>query len=159
MKAANEQQKAIKAAMREQEAAEEEEFRRVMFERFAEQDRVEQMNAQRRRMKMQEHKREVERLAAVKRAMYEEQLSREVEESAAAAAEEEAKAAIVEEERKRLLVEHAARLQDYLPKGVLAKAEDLDLIASVTGKMSEMDATGTFRRAGTRAAGSRAFAM
>ena len=60
----------FKAQRKEQEIAEEEEFRRRMLEKFAEDDRVEQMNAQRRRMKMAEHKREVERLAAVKHAMY-----------------------------------------------------------------------------------------
>ena len=81
-----------------------------------------------------------------------------MEENAAAAAEEESEGG-----DRRGGAEAAARgarrgLQDYL-QGVLAKAEDLDLIASVTGKMSEMDATGTFGRAGTRAAGSRAFAM
>ena len=159
MKAENENQKAVKAAMRARDEAEEEEFRRVMLERFAEQDRIEQMNAQKRRMKMQEHKREVERLASVKRAMYEEQMAREVEAEEAAAAEERAQAAIVEEERKRLLVEHAARLKDYLPKGVLAAPEDLDLINTVTGRLDEMSATGTMGRAGTRAAGSKAFAM
>ena len=59
MIAANEHQKAVRAAMRVEEEAEEEQFRKVMFERFAEQDRLEQMHAQKRRMKMQEHKREV----------------------------------------------------------------------------------------------------
>ena len=93
-----------------------------MLEKFAEEDRVEQMNAQRRRMKMQEHKREVERLAAVKKAMFEEQMAREEEEAEAIREAEAGRAAIVEEERKRLLVEHAARLKDFLPKGVLASA-------------------------------------
>ena len=129
-----------------------------MLEKFAEEDRVEQMNAQRRRMKMQEHKREVERLAAVKKAMHEEQMAREEEEADAIAAAEAADAAIVEGERKRLLMEHAARLKDFLPKGVLASGEDLDLINTVSSRLGEMSMTGT-SRAGTRAAGSKAFAM
>ena len=156
---ANEYQRQLKAIRREEEKAEEERFRRSMLDKFAEDDRLDQMNAQKRRMKMQEHKREVERLASVKRAMYEEQMAREVEAEEAAAAEERAQAAIVEEERKRLLVEHAARLKDFLPKGVLAAPEDLDLINTVTGRLDEMSATGTMGRAGTRAAGSKAFAM
>ena len=71
---------------------------------------------------------------------------------------EAADAAIVEGERKRLLMEHAARLKDFLPKGVLASGEDLDLINTVSSRLGEMSMTGT-SRAGTRAAGSKAFAM
>ena len=101
---------------------------------------------------------EVERLAAVKKAMHEEQMAREEEEADAIAAAEAADAAIVEGERKRLLMEHAARLKDFLPKGVLASGEDLDLINTVSSRLGEMSMTGT-SRAGTRAAGSKAFAM
>ncbi len=41
------------------------------MERFAEQDRLEQMNAQKRRIKVAQHAREVERLIQEKREMYE----------------------------------------------------------------------------------------
>ena len=41
------------------------------MERFAEQDRLEQMNAQKRRLKVAQHAREVERLIQEKREMYE----------------------------------------------------------------------------------------
>ena len=44
-----------------------------MLAKFAEDERIEQMNAQRRRMKMLEHKREVERLIEERRQMYEEE--------------------------------------------------------------------------------------
>eukprot|EP00960_Hanusia_phi_P072140 767712-Hanusia_phi.AAC.4 len=44
-----------------------------MLAKFAEDERIEQMNAQRRRMKMMEHKREVERLIEERRKMYEEE--------------------------------------------------------------------------------------
>ncbi|XRB11770.1 meiosis-specific nuclear structural protein 1 [Pseudoscourfieldia marina] len=43
-------------------------FRKHLLEKFAEDDRIEQMNAQRRRMKMEEHKREVQRLWEEKQA-------------------------------------------------------------------------------------------
>lgn len=56
-------------AAREKE--EEDGFRRQTMERFAEQDRVEQMNAQKRRVKVAQHAREVERLIQEKREMYE----------------------------------------------------------------------------------------
>lgn len=135
MMQANEYQRQLKAQRKEQEIVEEEEFRRRMLEKFAEDDRIEQLNAQRRRMKMQEHKREVERLAQVKYAMYQEQMSREMEEQRGRIDEEEAKAHIVEQERQRLLREHAARLKDYLPKGVLAVPEDLVLIETIAATM------------------------
>ena len=155
MIAANDCRRLIRAAMRLEEEAEEEQFRKVMFERFAEQDRLEQMHAQKRRMKMQEHKREVERLAAALAAMYEEQMQREVEENIGREREEANAAAIVEQERQRLLVEHAARLKEFLPKGVSFWPEDLDLINTVRASSIIVGST----RAGSRAAGSRAFEM
>lgn len=151
MMRANEEQLAIKRRMREEEAAEEEMFRRKMFEKFAEEDRVEQMHATKRRMKMQEHKREVERLAAVKKAMYELQIERELEEQRGRESAEAAEAAMVEEERQRLLRDHAARLKDYLPKGVVASSRDLDLINTISSQMSGMDLGST--RAGDESRG------
>lgn len=53
------------------EKAEEDEFRRQTMEKFAEQDRLEQMNAQKRRLKVAQHAREVERLIQQKREMFE----------------------------------------------------------------------------------------
>lgn len=56
------QQLAFKEMRRQAEKEEEETFRKMMMAKFAEDDRIEQMNAQKRRMKQLEHKREVERL-------------------------------------------------------------------------------------------------
>lgn len=53
------------------EATAEDAFRAATLARMAEDDRVEQMNAQRRRMRMAEHRREVEELIAGKRAAFE----------------------------------------------------------------------------------------
>ena len=52
---------------REAERAEEEEFRAAMMEKFAADDRIEQMNAQKRRMRVLQHKRDVERLIEERR--------------------------------------------------------------------------------------------
>ena len=49
--------------------AEEEQFRQRLLEKFALEDRVEQMNQQKRRLKVEEHKREAARLVAEKRAL------------------------------------------------------------------------------------------
>lgn len=53
---------AFKEMRRQAEKEEEEAFRKAMMAKFAEDDRIEQMNAQKRRMKQLEHKREVEKL-------------------------------------------------------------------------------------------------
>merc|ERR1711988_1710553 len=62
MQAAAEEAKMVKAARLAKEKAEDDAFRAAMLEKFAQEDRLEQMSAQRRRMKQEEHKREVERL-------------------------------------------------------------------------------------------------
>lgn len=61
------EQLAFKEMQRRAEKEEEEAFRRIMMDKFAEDDRIEQMNAQKRRMKQLEHKREVEKLIEEKR--------------------------------------------------------------------------------------------
>lgn len=53
---ANEYQRQLKAIRREEEKQEEEQFRVAMLEKFAEDDRLDQMNAQKRRMKQLEHR-------------------------------------------------------------------------------------------------------
>ena len=78
-----------------------------MMAKFAEDDRIEQLNAQKRRMKQAEHAREVAKMVEDRRKLYEEQKAREEAESAAYAAEMARRAAIIEEERKKLLQEAA----------------------------------------------------
>ena len=70
LKREEQEQLAYKKARREAEAAEEEEFKHQMLAKFAEDDRIEQMNAQKRRLKQQEHKRAVEQLMADRRAQF-----------------------------------------------------------------------------------------
>lgn len=62
---------AFKEMRRQAEKEEEDHFRRVMMDKFAEDDRIDQMNARRRRMKQLEHKREVEKLIEERRRQHE----------------------------------------------------------------------------------------
>ncbi len=55
-------QEQVKVERQQEELRIEDDFKHRMLEKFAEDDRIEQMNMQRRRMKELEHKREVERL-------------------------------------------------------------------------------------------------
>lgn len=128
MKQANAYLKELRAQRMAQEKEEEELFRKALVAKFAEDDRIEQMNVQRRRMKMEEHKREVQRLWEEKQARFEAQREAELAEIAEALARDERRADIIEQERQRLLREHAARLAAYLPKGVLQYPSDLALI-------------------------------
>lgn len=105
--------------------AEQEAFREQLMIKLAEDDKIEQMNAQKRRMRVQQHKREVERQLDERRALYEEERRRELEELKRKEAEDLEHQRIIEDERQRLLIEHAAPMRDFLPKGVLDRESDL----------------------------------
>ena len=94
----------------------EEEFKMKLLQKFAEDERLEQMNAQKRRMRELEHKREIERLWQEKLAIYRAQREMELEEKLIKEEQERHKASIVEMEKERLLREHGHILQQYHPK-------------------------------------------
>ena len=94
----------------------EDEFKRKLMEKFAEDERLEQMNAQRRRMRELEHKRQVEKLWQEKLVVFEAQRVAEVQEQERQRQEKIAQAAVVEQEKQRLLAEHAAILSLHNPK-------------------------------------------
>lgn len=135
MIAANQHQMRLKAEREEAFKREEEEFRQRMMAKFAEDDRLEQMNAQKRRLRLAEHSREVQRMVDDKRHQYEAAKAREEAAAAAERAEQNRQQVIVEEERKKLLRE-AAELHEYLPKGVLRDKEDLEFIEKVLAEMA-----------------------
>ncbi|XP_059386557.1 meiosis-specific nuclear structural protein 1-like [Carassius carassius] len=107
------------------EKEEEKTFRQMMMAKFAEDDRIEQMNAQKRRMKQLEHKRAVEKLLEERRQQYLAEQEREEEERAMEKEREAQRRKIIEEERQRLLKQHATKLLGYLPKGIF-KEDDLE---------------------------------
>merc|ERR1719319_893540 len=111
----------------EREAAEDEHFRQIMLAKFAEDDKIDQMNAQRRRMKREEHKRAVV-------ALLEERKVNEGRERVADEArekEEQETRMIVEEERRRMLAQNVERLIGHIPKGVLS-----EVITIITPRVS-----------------------
>lgn len=100
--------------------------------KFAEDDRIEQMNAQRRRLRQVEHRREIERLLVERRAMFEAERDAAAAEHEADGAREQERLAIVEEERMRILRAHAAVLGLHdLPKGVLKNDADRALFSQL----------------------------
>ncbi|ELU11376.1 hypothetical protein CAPTEDRAFT_151678 [Capitella teleta] len=118
----------FKKLRQQAEKDEEEQFKKEMLAKFAEDDRIEQMNVQKRRMKQAEHKRAVEKLLEDRRAQFSQDREHELSERRAEQEMEEFRKRIVEEERARLLREHAPKLLGYLPKGVIRDEEDLSML-------------------------------
>lgn len=106
----------LKAEREQAQRDEEQRFREEMLAKFAEDDRLEQMNAQKRRMKQLEHRRAVERLIEDRRRQFQAEKEAELEARRDEERMELLRREIVEEERQKLLKEHAAHLLGYLPK-------------------------------------------
>ncbi|KAM4661130.1 meiosis-specific nuclear structural protein 1 isoform 2-T9 [Amazona ochrocephala] len=125
---AYEEQLALKAAVRQAMQEEEQAFRQQMLDKFAEDDRLDQLNAQKRRMKQLEHRRAVEKLIQDRRQQFVADKERELEERQLEAKREQKFRAIVEEERQKLLKEHASKLLGYLPPGILRDEGDINML-------------------------------
>ncbi|KAM8876160.1 meiosis-specific nuclear structural protein 1-like [Synchiropus picturatus] len=118
------EQMAFKEKRKQLEKAEEEAFRKMLLAKFAEDDRLEQMNAHKRRMKQLEHNRQVEKLMEDRKRQHEMELLLEAQEREKEEAKEAMCRQIIEEERLKLLKRHARKLFGYLPKGLL-REDDL----------------------------------
>ena len=94
----------------------EEEFKAKMAQKFAEDERLEQMNAQKRRMRELQHKRDIEQLWQEKLTVYRAQREQEWEERRLVAEQEDIKRQIVAQEKERLLREHQNILHQFNPK-------------------------------------------
>ncbi|CAL8244571.1 unnamed protein product [Lota lota] len=119
------EQMLFKEMRKQGEKDEEEAFRQMMMAKFAEDDRIEQMNAQKRRMKQLEHKRAVQQLIEDRRQQHEADKELEAQERAIEQEREALRRQIIEEERQRLLKHHATKLLGYFPKG-LFREDDLE---------------------------------
>ncbi|CAE7887466.1 MNS1 [Symbiodinium sp. KB8] len=103
-------------------------MREELLKKFAEDDRLEQLNEQKRRMKVEQHRREAERLVELRREMYELARAQEREEQDALRKDEDKRRLIIEDERRRLLREHGQELKKFLPKHTLESMEDYKLL-------------------------------
>lgn len=128
MKQDFEDQMALKEIILQAAKEEEETFKKAMLAKFAEDDRIELMNAQKQRMKQLEHKRAVEKLIEERRSQFLADKKRELEELQLQQRRQGCINEIIEEERLRLLKEHAAKLLGYLPKGVFKREDDVDML-------------------------------
>ncbi len=109
-----------------QAAQEEDAFRAAMMDKLAREDRIEQLNAQKRRLKAAEHKRSVEQLIDERRARMALEKMEIAQGTAAEQADQAERHRIIEEERQRLLAEHAHRLLGFLPKSAITGRGDIE---------------------------------
>jgi ribosomal protein L24 len=86
------------------------------MEKFAENDRIDLMNQQKKRMKQIEHKRKADAMIEERRQIYQQNLELSNQEREKELEIERYKQAVIEQERQRLLREHASRLVGFLPK-------------------------------------------
>lgn len=119
------QQMEMKAEKQIAQAEEEEAYRQQMMAKFAEDDRIEQMNNQKRRMKQLDHKRAVEELLEIRKSRFQAEQDREVNERNRELEEAKIRSEIIEEERQKLLAKHAKNLLGYLPKGIIRNENDI----------------------------------
>merc|ERR1719424_2282601 len=110
--------------------AEEHKMRDMLLSRFAEDDRIDQMNNQKRRVRVEEHKREANRLMELHKATYEAAINTEKQDLQRLHDEDARRHVVIEEERRKLLKEHAIPLMDFLPKGTFAHKTDYDIVFS-----------------------------
>ncbi|XP_063269010.1 LOW QUALITY PROTEIN: meiosis-specific nuclear structural protein 1 [Prinia subflava] len=119
---------ALKAAAQQAMREEEEALRQQILAKLAEDDRVEQLNAQKRRMKQLEHKKAVEKILEDRRKQCIAEKERELQERELEKRRQESIRAIIEEERQKLLKEHAWKLLGYLPRGILKDENDINML-------------------------------
>eukprot|EP01028_Stygiella_incarcerata_P001824 TRINITY_DN1338_c0_g1_i1.p1 TRINITY_DN1338_c0_g1~~TRINITY_DN1338_c0_g1_i1.p1 ORF type:complete len:494 (-),score=239.33 TRINITY_DN1338_c0_g1_i1:869-2350(-) len=128
MMAANEYQKRLKAEREAALRAEEDEFRRQMLEKFAEDARLDQLSREKQRRKMIEYRKEVDRMVDQRRAMLEREKERARREREEEQRELEMRQHIISEKRKELLETYAADLIGHLPRGVFMTEDDLSVL-------------------------------
>jgi len=106
----------LKAERLEEEKRMEDEFKKKMAEKFAEDERIELLNAQRRRMKEAEHRRDIEKLWVEKLEIYREERDKEWEERRLEAEKQASIDQAVAAYKEQLLAEHAGLLTEFNPK-------------------------------------------
>jgi hypothetical protein len=125
MMAANEYQKRLKAEREASLRAEEDDFRRQMLDKFAEDARLDQLSREKQRRKMIEYRKEVDRMVDERRLMLAAEKERARQEREEEQRELEMRQHIISEKRKELLETYAADLIGHLPRGVFMTEDDL----------------------------------
>ena len=125
MMEANEQQRVLKQHLLEQQLEEEEELRQLTLAKFQADVELDRQAQARREESREEYIVEINEQRKMRADAFELEKRAELEARRRLDEEEAFKRRVVEEARKRLLSEHVAKLDGYLPKGVLKSSADL----------------------------------
>jgi hypothetical protein len=98
-------------------------FKEKLMQKFAEDERLEQLTQAKRREREAQHAKDVEELWVQRLEIYQQQREAEIAERAARVEEERQLQALIEEEKARLLAENEAILRQYNPKAMQAYGE------------------------------------
>ncbi|XP_054280953.1 meiosis-specific nuclear structural protein 1-like isoform X2 [Macrosteles quadrilineatus] len=104
-------------------------YRQQLLAKFADDTRIEQLTAEKRRLKTLEHRRQVQQLLEERQQRRRQEWEQLAKLEALRQAEEKHRRELIEEERVRLLKTHATKLLGYLPRGVL-QPDDLTHLGS-----------------------------
>ena len=107
----------VKETIKQEEIKAESEFKRRLMEKFNEDERLEQLNSQKRRLKELEYKKEIEKQWQDKRIQYQKQKELELLDLEKQKAEETHKREIIEHEKIKLIREHEEILKSFYKKG------------------------------------------
>lgn len=107
---------------------EEEKLRDMLLSKFAEDERIGQMNDNKRRLRVEEHKREATRLIEMRREAFQKKRDAEQAFDQQNRDDESNRQVVIEEERRKLIEQYAIPLRDFLPKGTLQTNDDYNLI-------------------------------
>merc|ERR550514_2660830 len=99
-----------------------------MLAKFASDAKLEQAQEENRALERQNYKARADEQRAERLSMYEQEKAGELAEVAAVQEAEVYKQRVVEEARRRLLLEHAARLEGFLPKSTLVSEDEHGLV-------------------------------
>jgi len=101
-------------------------LRDKMMRKFAEDDRLELMNAQKRRMRQLQHKREIEHLLEERRQKLRKEREEAKQEVLLEREEAQQRAKMIEEERVKMIEKVSRDLLGYMPKGIIRTYDDLE---------------------------------
>ncbi|KAJ8979961.1 hypothetical protein NQ317_006406 [Molorchus minor] len=118
-----------KAERKRQEAEEDAKYKEQMLAKLAEDNRVELLSDQKKRMKLLQLRRDVEQMIIDRRQQYAEERQLLMKLKEEEEYEMEQRKRIIEEERMRMLKEHIENLVGYIPKGLL-RPDDLPQLGS-----------------------------
>merc|ERR1719217_1277247 len=129
MMQANERQRAEGRARKEQAKAEEAEIVRRMKIKFRQDDFAAAEKERQHKILEHNYKRDIHKQMKMRSDFFQAAKQADAEQQRKIKEQEEFRERVVEEARKAILREHAAKLKDFLPKGVFAKESDLQMLS------------------------------